>query len=214
MWPVGAGGYLRTSPAGCPVPARIARILAGLPPLTRGYRYRAMLLRWSGFDVDPTVRCVASARFYAPVLQIGHDTFVGHEVRIFGGSGAEVIIGEQVDLAPRVMLLAGTHAIGGRTRRAGAGRGTRIEVGAGTWIGAGALVVGPAAIGRGCVIGAGAVVRADVPDYTMYLSQSDQRPIADGARQHANPLADQGRRSFVSAVGRSPEGSVRNDLSA
>ncbi|MCK9931845.1 acyltransferase [Frankia sp. Mgl5] len=140
-----------------------------------------MLLQRSGFDVDRTARCVASARFYLPALHIGRDAFVGHEVRVYGGAGAEVRIGEQVDIAPGVMFLAGTHEIGGRTRRAGAGRGTRIEVGAGTWIGAGSLIIGPATIGRGCVIGAGAVVRVNVPDHTIYMSEGDVRPVVDDA---------------------------------
>lgn len=41
-----------------------------------------------------------------------------------------------------------------------------VSIGAGTWIGHGASVIG-ARIGRNCVIGASALVRSDVPDHCM-----------------------------------------------
>lgn len=42
-----------------------------------------------------------------------------------------------------------------------------LTIGDGTWIGAGALVLGGVTIGEGCVIAAGAVVTTDVPANTL-----------------------------------------------
>lgn len=161
---------------------RLFRRIAYPPPLTRGYRLRAALLKLSGFDVDPSVRCVSSARFYIDDLSISAGTFIGHDVRIYGGPGSRVTIMENVDIAPSVLILAGTHEIGSPARRAGRGVGTMVEVGPGTWIGAGAIVVGPSRIGRGCVIGAGAIVRGDVDDGTLYRSAENAHPLEKAHR--------------------------------
>nr|MDT0667423.1 hypothetical protein [Micromonospora sp. DSM 115978] len=112
-----------------------------MPPLTRGYATRAKLLRASGLDVDPSVRCVSTARFYTDHLQLGHGVFVGHEVRVFGGAGARVRLGDNAAIGPGAILLAGTHDIGPSSGRTGPGRGTAIDIGAGTWVGARAVVV-------------------------------------------------------------------------
>jgi maltose O-acetyltransferase len=147
--------------------------LIAVSPLTRMYPLRARILNGMGFSVSPSVRCVSSARFFLPTLIIGEDTFVGHEVRIFGGSESIVSIGSRVDIAPRAMLLAGTHEIGDSDRRAGTGCGTTITVENGVWIGAGATIVGPAHLGPGCIIAAGEVVRGDVPANALRRSGVD-----------------------------------------
>jgi maltose O-acetyltransferase len=147
--------------------------LISVSPLTRMYSFRARLLNYMGFTVSSSVRCVSSARFFLSTLTIGEDTFVGHEVRIFGGADSVVSIGSRVDIAPRVMLLAGTHEIGDPDRRAGKGCGTTITVENGVWIGAGATIVGPAHLGTGCIIAAGEVVRGDVPANALRRSGAD-----------------------------------------
>jgi len=43
-------------------------------------------------------------------LHIGRETFVGHEVLVCGGE-CEIFIGDFVDIAPRVSIIAGTHEI-------------------------------------------------------------------------------------------------------
>lgn len=42
-----------------------------------------------------------------------------------------------------------------------------LSIGAGSWLGAGAVVLDGVTIGRGCVVGAGALVTKDLPDYAI-----------------------------------------------
>lgn len=44
---------------------------------------------------------------------------------------------------------------------------TRVHIGAGTWIGTNAVIVGNVSIGRNCVVGANSVVTKDIPDYSV-----------------------------------------------
>lgn len=68
------------------------------------------------------------------------------------------------------MLLAGTHD----PRKVGPARTTEIPISGrdiylneGVWVASGAIVLGPARIGRHSVVAAGAVVTGDVPAYTI-----------------------------------------------
>lgn len=45
--------------------------------------------------------------------------------------------------------------------------GRDIHIGSGCFIGAGAIIIGPARIGNNAIVGAGAVVTKDVPDRAM-----------------------------------------------
>jgi acetyltransferase-like isoleucine patch superfamily enzyme len=80
-----------------------------------------------------------------------------------------------VHLGHDVLLAAGVHVpSGGRTHgtddpsmpiRDQQGRPRTVRIGAGTWIGAGAVVM--ADVGVDCIVGAGAVVTQPVPDRVM-----------------------------------------------
>ncbi|MBD8897436.1 acyltransferase [Rhodanobacter sp. DHG33] len=134
-----------------------------LPP-TRFFALKRLLLRWAGATVADNVRIVSSARFWLTgALEIGSGAWIGHEVLVAGG-GAAVYIGKDVDIAPRVSLITGTHSLGGLGEKAaGSGYSLPIVVGDGAWIGAGATVLGGVTVGESCVVAAGALVRRDVP---------------------------------------------------
>lgn len=53
--------------------------------------------------------CFSTDCFY--YVSIGNDTFVGDQVLITGAKSARVIIGDDVDIAPRVVIVSGTHKI-------------------------------------------------------------------------------------------------------
>lgn len=85
----------------------VARGFVSVFPLTRFYRKKALIYRWSGFDVDLSSRIVSSARFIGGLkLSIGSDTFIGHETLFIGGEST-IRIGNCVDVV---------HAL--RSRRA------------------------------------------------------------------------------------------------
>jgi acetyltransferase-like isoleucine patch superfamily enzyme len=121
---------------------------------------RARLWAFAGFDVCPTARIDNSARLMYGDIRIGDDTFIGAEVMITGG---RVSIGARCDLAPRIVVHAGSHEVGDHTRRAGPEYEGTVEVGDGTWIGAGAILLDGARIGEGSVVAAGSVVRDEFP---------------------------------------------------
>jgi acetyltransferase-like isoleucine patch superfamily enzyme len=94
-------------------------------------------------------------------LEIGDDTWVGHQVFIV--SGSSVRIGSCVDIAPKVFIGTGTHDLDAEgAHSAGLGINRDVVVGDGVWIGACATILPGVSIGRKAVIAAGAVVAADV----------------------------------------------------
>ncbi|MEO0697833.1 MAG: DapH/DapD/GlmU-related protein [Pseudomonadota bacterium] len=141
----------------------IANTLAGLSPPTRAFAWRRTLWRLAGVDVGARAKILSSVRIWTSgPVEIGPDTFIGHEVLIVGGT-APIKIGARCDLAPRVCLASGTHDEGNGERAAGKGRSEPINVGDGVWIGAGSTVTAGATIGRSSIVGAGSLVRGEIP---------------------------------------------------
>jgi maltose O-acetyltransferase len=115
--------------------------------------------------------CVAgSARVYSSVtimgdirVSIGSRTFIGHQTLITGGGG-EIKIESDCDISDRVAIFCGTHEIAVTGPRvAGRGIGKDVTVGAGVWIGLGALILPGVSIGSRALIAAGTVVHRNVP---------------------------------------------------
>jgi maltose O-acetyltransferase len=147
-------------------PARLflVHLVFGLLPPTRCFPTKRDLLRWAGAEVGENVRIVSSARFLVTgQLRIGDGTWIGHEVLIVGGE-ADVTIGANVDVAPRVSIVTGSHELFGvHGRAAGEGFSRPIHIMDGVWIGAAATILGGVVVGQSSMIAAGAVVNRDVP---------------------------------------------------
>lgn len=125
-------------------------------------KFRNALWRSVGFDVDMTANLLPTATLICSDIAIGPETFVGDEVMITGG---RISIGARCDLAPRVIVHAGSHDIGDGQRRAGKTYAGEITIGDGTWIGTGAIILAGAKIGNGALVAAGSVVKGgDYPD--------------------------------------------------
>lgn len=135
-------------------------ILMSFMPPTRFFGLKRFLLRWCGAKVGENVRIVSSAKFnISGSLSIGSGTWIGHEVLIIGGE-AEVNIGTDCDFAPRVTLVTGTHVVNiSGPKAAGQGYSLPISIGDGSWICAGATLLGGTKLGKCCVVAAGAVVK-------------------------------------------------------
>lgn len=142
----------------------LVNFVFSLMPLTRWYRCRSSLLKFAGVSCDNSVRIVSSARVVLSNVSIGADTFIGHQVLIAGSSDGNVFIGCYVDIAPRVLILSGSHRIdmdGPRT--AGEGIGKNVVIEDGVWIGANSTILPGVKIGKKSIIGAGSVVVHDIP---------------------------------------------------
>lgn len=146
----------------------LANHLVGFLPETRLYRAKSAILRLASVDVDASARIVSSVRVWGQCrLRVGVDTFIGHDVLIAGGASS-IWIGDYVDIGPRVCIVSGSHVPDPRQQRVAAKDVSRdIVIGDGTWIGAGATILGGATIGSKCVIGAGSVVTGSIPDQTI-----------------------------------------------
>jgi maltose O-acetyltransferase len=84
-------------------------------------------------------------------------------VIVYTHADAAIVIADRCDIGPGVQFITGSHQMGSSDRRAGVGTAEPIKVGSGTWIGAGALILGGVEIGEACVIAAGAVVTRNIP---------------------------------------------------
>jgi acetyltransferase-like isoleucine patch superfamily enzyme len=97
-------------------------------------------------------------------IAIGDRANVGFNCEIF--SASRVTVGPDTLVAAYAYLVGGDHAASDRAQPVleQARRSAGIRVGAGAWIGAGAIVLDGVTVGDRAIVGAGAVVRRDVPD--------------------------------------------------
>jgi maltose O-acetyltransferase len=74
-----------------------------------------------------------------------------------------VAIGDRVQIASAVQILAADHPLDVETRASGLENGGPIVIDDDAWIGGGAILCPGVTVGRGSVIGAGSVVTRDIP---------------------------------------------------
>ena len=79
----------------------------------------------------------------------------------------EIIIGDNVLLAPRVGLYTAGHPIDAAVHNEGLEFGKPVIIGDNVWIGGNAVINPGVTIGSGVVIGSGSVVTKDIPDHVV-----------------------------------------------
>jgi serine acetyltransferase len=99
-----------------------------------------------------------------PVLRVGDRCVVGRGSHIVAHQS--IVIGDDVFTGPYVYITDQNHAYADPD--APIGRqwpvNTAVSIGPGTWLGAGAVILPGACIGRNVVVAAGSVVRGTIPD--------------------------------------------------
>jgi len=137
-------------------------LLAILPP-SRLFGIRRILLRLGGVRVASEASFCGGGWIYGRgELHIGEYTWLSPGVVFYTHLDASISIGDRCDIGPNVKFVTGSHAIGSASRRAGTGTAKSIVIGDGSWIGAGAQIMGGVRIGSGSIVAAGAVVTRDV----------------------------------------------------
>lgn len=149
--------------------AILVRGIMRILPETCCFALKRSLWRWAGAIIGQRVRICSSAFILGPgELEIGEDTWIGHQV--FIETGSKVTIGSCVDIGPRVYIGTGTHkidAIGEHT--AGKGTSEPIVIENGVWLGANVTVLPGVTIGKKVLVGAGAVVTHCIPPFQIAI---------------------------------------------
>ena len=99
-----------------------------------------------------------------PVLRIGDRCVIGRGSHIVAHHS--LVIGDDVFTGPYVYITDQNHGYADPDQPIGRQlpRNAAVQIGSGSWLGAGAVVLPGACIGRNAVIAAGSVVRGPVPD--------------------------------------------------
>ena len=126
------------------------------------------MLRIAGIEVSASAELLAGIDFVlmGGRIVLADRVFINRGVLIEAPGG--VTIGADTHIAPGTMVLTSTHEPGNHARRAGRWRTEPVTIGAGVWIGAGAIILPGVTIGDGAVIAAGSVVTGDVEPDKLY----------------------------------------------
>lgn len=113
---------------------------------------------------------------YGVHTHIGEGTFINFDCIFL--DVAEIRIGKNCQLAPRVQLLTAEHPLEPTPRQLGWESGRPITIGDNVWLGAGVIVLPGVSIGENTVVGAGSVVTKDLPANVVAVG-SPARVIRD-----------------------------------
>ncbi|MFT5543927.1 MAG: maltose O-acetyltransferase [Glaciecola sp.] len=102
---------------------------------------------------------------YGYNIHIGKQFYANHGCVIL--DAAPVTIGDDVMLAPGVLISTATHPTNALKRKKGIEIAHAITIGNGVWIGMGAKILPGVTIGENAVVGAGAVVNKSVAENTV-----------------------------------------------
>ncbi|AHJ97173.1 sugar O-acetyltransferase [Hymenobacter swuensis] len=98
---------------------------------------------------------------YGYNIQLGRNFYANYNFTVL--DCAPVVIGDNVFVAPNVVLSTAGHPVEVESRIAGWEFARPITIGDNVWLGAGVLVLPGVTIGAGTTIGAGSVVTRDIP---------------------------------------------------
>ena len=164
--------------------------VAASPMLDR--RTRGRILRRAGIEVDKAI-VESGCFFFGANVKLGDYAVVNHGC--YFDSKDWITIGPRCAVAMGVMLFTSNHELGDEFRRWSTYRTAPIEVGAGSWLGARALVLPGVTIGESCIVAAGAVVTKDLEPNGLYAGVPAKR-----IRDLSSSDAPHGARSTLPAL--------------
>ncbi|MGP3939444.1 acyltransferase [Streptomyces sp. 6N106] len=102
-----------------------------------------------------------------PVLRIGNGVVLGRGSHVIASVPVE--FGDDVFCGPYVYVTSDNHSYDDPEQPIGRQwpRSAPVHIGPGSWLGAGAVILPGARLGRNVVVAAGAVVRGEVPDHAV-----------------------------------------------
>ena len=138
---------------------------------------RGKLLRAAGLNVHPEAIVMGSCIITGPQIAIAAGAFINRGCTL--DADALITIEERVHLAFGVSVLTASHEMGPPNCRAGRDFALPVTIEAGSWVGAGTMILPGVRIGAGSIIGAGSLVRADIPPHVLAYGRpaTPQRPL-------------------------------------
>ncbi len=109
------------------------------------------------FTIRPPFYCDYGCHIYA-----GENLYINYDCTIL--DCAEVHIGDNVLIAPKVQIYTAYHPTDPTIRLTGKELAAPIRIGDNSWIGGGVIICPGISIGANTTIGAGSVVTKDIPD--------------------------------------------------
>lgn len=126
-----------------------------------------------------------------PVLTLGNGVVLGRGSHVVADGRGTVLLGDDVYCGPYVYITSTNHSYDDPDEPVGKQwpRSAGVEIGGGSWLGAGAVILPGARLGRNVVVAAGAVVRGEVPDHAV-VAGAPARIVRrwDGERGWQPPL--------------------------
>ncbi|SHH31210.1 sugar O-acetyltransferase [Ferrimonas marina] len=125
---------------------------------------RALLAQLLGQESDAHIEAPFHCD-YGSNLKLGKRFYANHGCTLL--DPAAIVIGDDVLLAPGVVIATATHPIDPERRAAGEESAQAITIGNRVWLGANVSVCPGVTIGDNVVVGAGSVVTRDLPANTV-----------------------------------------------
>ena len=136
--------------------------IVNIIPCYKFFELRNELLRLAGVSIGKGTKIVGPVYFTSSKIKIGNNVWIGSNFKIYSTSDDNIIIGDNVDIAPEVILCCGGHNIGTNERRAGKGYSKGIIIENGSWIGVRTTILGGVNIGKSCIVAANSLVNKDI----------------------------------------------------
>jgi maltose O-acetyltransferase len=121
---------------------------------------RDLFGEYNGAWIEPSFYCD-----YGYNISLGKNFYANHGLVIL--DAAKVTFGDNVMLAPGVLISTATHPLDPHKRQKGIETANSITIGNNVWIGMGVKILDGVSIGDNAVIAAGAVVNKDVKANTL-----------------------------------------------
>jgi maltose O-acetyltransferase len=141
----------------------LAHLISALLPPSRCFEFRRRVFVAAGIKIGKGTAISGGARFHGMNISIGDHTWVNGNTHFYPERDGCIQIGSRVAIAPGCLICTGTHEIGGSERRAGRSYGLSVDIGEGSWLCMGSMVLPGTVLGPGTIVAAGAVVRGHFP---------------------------------------------------